>query len=583
LNSLISINKYFYRYRGQLLLGFLFVTLNSVLLTFPGIYIGKATELFRAGSKDESAYLNCALMIIAFSLSGAFFMFLMRQTLIVMSRFIEFDQKNEIYSHYQQLDQDFYKRNFTGDLMNRISEDVSRVRMYTGPAIMYLANTLATVVTSIIFMVNVDGRMALAVLAPLPVLSFIIYKVSAKINQKSSQVQEQLSEITSITQEAFSGVRTIKSYSKENYFTEKLNLASGEYRKRALSLVGTEALFQPFMVFMVGLSLLLSIYVGGWLVAKGDIRAGDISAYVFYIFRLTWPFASLGWVTSLIQRASASQQRINEFLMIKPTIKNSTATTISITGQIEFRDVSYIYPETGRHALHNISFRLESGSSLGIIGPTGSGKSTIGSLLARMYDVNAGKILVDDVDVREHELGNLRKSMGYVPQDVFLFSETVKNNIAFGAHVNISEDLRNEKIINCAKTAMIHDNILLLPKQYETIVGERGVTLSGGQKQRISIARALLKEPKILIFDDCLSAVDTETEDRILSNLKNEMKKSTTIFISHRVSGVRNCDYIIFLKEGKIVEEGSHAQLMEKNGEYAGLYRLQTIEHDRQN
>ena len=579
LHPLKSINHFFYRYRWRLLLGFIFVSLNSVLLTFPGVYIGKATELFRSGSTDKSAYLNCALMIILFSLSGAFFMFLMRQTLIVMSRMIEFDQKNEIFRHYEILDQDFYKKNYTGDLMNRISEDVSRVRMYTGPAIMYLANTFATIVTSIIFMVNVDWRMAIVVLAPLPILSVIIYKVSAKINQRSTAVQEQLSNITSLTQEAFSGIRTIKSYNKESYFSEKLNDSSEEYKKKSLALIRTEAMFQPFMVFMVGLSLILAVYMGGVLVEKNAIRAGDISSYVFYIFRLTWPFASLGWVTSLIQRASASQRRINEFLNYKPSITNSPAAKkCVISGDIEFTNVSYTYPETGKQALSNISFHLPAGHSLGIIGKTGSGKSTIGSLIARIYDVQSGKLNIDGELIENHDLYEIRKNIGYVPQDVFLFSDSVENNIAFGISDRHDSIHSKEKIILAAKKAVVHENIMALPRQYETVIGERGVTLSGGQKQRISIARALMKEPNILIFDDCLSAVDTETEEKILSNLKSETGKCTTIFISHRVSGVKNCEKIIFLKDGQIIEEGNHESLLKKGGEYATLYELQTLE-----
>ncbi len=574
LKSLKFLNKYFYKYRVRLLLGFLFVTLSSILLTFPGIYIGKATNLFESGVKDTGEYVYCGLMIIAFSIAGAFFMFLMRQTLIVMSRFIEFDQKNEIFDHYQALDQDFYKKNFTGDMMNRISEDVGRVRMYTGPALMYLANTFATVVTAIIFMVNVDWRMALVVIAPLPILSFIIYKVSAMINRKSTMLQEKLSDITTITQETFSGIRVIKAYNRENFFINKLERESSEYRKRGLSLVLTEAFFQPFMIFMVGLSLILAVYTGGLLTIKHEINPGDISAYVFFIFRLTWPFAALGWVTSLIQRAAASQERINEFMQTAPAIRNETPEPTPVEGEIEFRNVTYTYAETGITALKNFTFRIPKGKSLGIIGHTGAGKSTVAALLSRMYDIQKGEILIDGKPIKRFNLYDLRSSIGYVPQDVFLFSDTIRNNIAFG----LKGEIKEEEIIAAAKTAGVYENIIEFPQQFDTLVGERGVTLSGGQKQRISIARAIIKDPRILIFDDCLSAVDTETEDRILSNLSNVMQKKTTLFISHRVSGVRAADHIIFLKGGEISEQGSHRQLLEKNGEYAELHRLQTLE-----
>ena len=575
--SLAALNKYLFKYKYRLILGFLFVILNSVLLTFPGIYIGKATELFRNGSNDASSFIWCGLMIIVFSVTGGFFMFLMRQTIIVMSRFIEFDQKNEIYHHYQQLDQNFYKKNYTGDLMNRISEDVSRVRMYTGPALMYLANTLATVITSILFMVNVDWRMALVVIAPLPVLSLIIYRVSSKINKNSTQLQEKLSDITTLTQETFSGVRLIKSFSKENYFSEKMMKESEEYKKRSLRLALTEAFFHPFMIFMVGLSLILAVYTGGLLVINNEVKSGDISSYVFYIFRLTWPFASLGWVTSLIQRASASQKRINEFLETEPEIKNMNISPVNIEGKINFDRVSFTYEENGIRALHEVSFILEKGKSLGIIGKTGSGKSTIANLLCRIYDIKSGSIRIDDHEIKQINLNQLREAIGYVPQDVFLFSDTIKNNILMGLKTIPDGNYLQEKLIKVTQDAAVYDTIMEFPDQFETVIGERGFTLSGGQKQRISIARAIIKEPEILIFDDCLSAVDTETEDKILGSLKKIMENKTTLFISHRVSGVKHADKILFLKDGEIKESGTHQELISLNGEYAELYKLQTL------
>ncbi|MBC7863331.1 MAG: ABC transporter ATP-binding protein [Bacteroidia bacterium] len=582
MKSLKVLNKYFLKYKVILGLGFLFVTLNSVLLTFPGVFLGKATNLLGQLIKHPEIkipageFIWCGIYIILFAILGGFFMFLMRQTIIVMSRHIEYDQKNEIFDHYQSLDQNFYKRNYTGDLMNRINEDVSRVRMYTGPAIMYIANTLATVVTAIIFMVKVDWRMALVVIAPLPILSFIIYKVSARINEKSTALQEKLSDITSHAQESFSGVRVIKSFNRQDFFANKFENETAEYKKRGLSLALTEAFFMPFMIFMVGLSLILSVYFGGMLTISGEIKSGDISSYVFYIFRLTWPFASLGWVTSLIQRAAASQTRINEFLQTVPKIKNENTSHSEIKGKIEFKNVSFVYEETGIKALDAISFTVNPGSSIAFIGPSGSGKSTIASLICRMFDVNSGEILIDNTPIKKVNLFDLRAETGYVPQEVFLFSDTISNNISFGLkEKNAGTD---EKILTAAKNAAVYENIIDFPEKFNTMVGERGVTLSGGQKQRISIARAIIKEPKILIFDDCLSAVDTETEDEILGNLEKLMKGKTSIIISHRVSSIKNADFIVVLENGKIAESGTHQQLLGYNGVYALLNKLQTVE-----
>jgi ATP-binding cassette, subfamily B, multidrug efflux pump len=578
--SLKVLNKYFLKYKVRLGLGFLFVTLNSVLLTFPGVFLGKATNLFRENMHDPGL-IWCGVYIILFAITGGFFMFLMRQTIIVMSRFIEYDQKNEIYNHYQALDQQFYKRNYTGDLMNRISEDVGRVRMYTGPAIMYLANTFATVFTAIIFMVKVDWRMAIVVIAPLPILSFIIYKVSAKINRKSTEVQEKLSDITSFTQESFSGIRVIKAFNREKYFSEKFEKETEDYKKRGLSLALTEAFFQPFMIFMVGMSIILAIYFGGLLTIKGEIQPGDISSYVFYIFRLTWPFASLGWVTSLVQRASASQTRINEFLQTEPVIKDNPMHDYSVSpalnGKIEFKNVSFVYPETGIKALQDLSFTIEPGQRLGIIGPTGSGKSTVATLLCRLEDPSLGEIFVNGKPLRSSPLFEHRRSIGYVPQEVFLFSDTIQNNISFGLKQGGATEM--QKVEQAAKDAGVYENIIAFKDGFSTVIGERGVMLSGGQKQRISIARAIIKEPKILVFDDCLSAVDTETEELILQNLEKIMKGKTSIVISHRVSSVKNCQRVLVLAGGKIVEQGTHAELMQLNGEYSRIHSLQTIEN----
>ena len=575
MNSLKVLNNYFYKYKKTLAFGFLFVTLNSIFLTIPGYYLGKATNLLKDKVSDQSQYIECGLYLIGFALIGGFFMFLMRQTIIVISRKIEFDQKNEIYNHYQSLDQNFYKKNNIGDLMHRISEDVSRVRMYTGPAIMYVANTFASILTAVIFMIRIDYRMALVVIAPLPILSIIIYKVSSIINKKSTGVQEKLAHITSISQESYSGIRILKAFGREKYFTEKMKTETTEYKKRGLSLALTEALFQPFMIFMVGLSVILAIYFGGELTIRGEIKTGDISAYVFYIFRLTWPFASLGWVTSLIQRAAASQTRINEFLNTEPIVKNEVKESTNIKGKIEFKNVSYTYKETGIKALNNLSFKINEGESIGIIGNTGSGKSTIAALMCRMFDIDDGSILIDEKEIKKINLISLRTSVGYVPQEVFLFSDTISNNIAFAMQKE-TIDL-DKKIEKAAKDAAVYDNIIEFSKKFETIVGERGVTLSGGQKQRVSIARAIIKEPKILIFDDCLSAVDTSTEDVILGNLQKIMGGKTSIIISHRVSSIRNANKILFLENGAVLEIGTHKELIEKNGAYAELTRLQKL------
>lgn len=575
MNSLKVLNNYFYKYKKTLAFGFLFVTLNSIFLTIPGYYLGKATNLLKDKVSDQSQYIECGLYLIGFALIGGFFMFLMRQTIIVISRKIEFDQKNEIYNHYQSLDQNFYKKNNIGDLMHRISEDVSRVRMYTGPAIMYVANTFASILTAVIFMIRIDYRMALVVIAPLPILSIIIYKVSSIINKKSTGVQEKLAHITSISQESYSGIRILKAFGREKYFTEKMKTETAEYKKRGLSLALTEALFQPFMIFMVGLSVILAIYFGGELTIRGEIKTGDISAYVFYIFRLTWPFASLGWVTSLIQRAAASQTRINEFLNTEPIVKNEVKEPTNIKGKIEFKNVSYTYKETGIKALNNLSFKINEGESIGIIGNTGSGKSTIAALMCRMFDIDDGSILIDEKEIKKINLISLRTSVGYVPQEVFLFSDTISNNIAFAMQKE-TIDL-DKKIEKAAKDAAVYDNIIEFSKKFETIVGERGVTLSGGQKQRVSIARAIIKEPKILIFDDCLSAVDTSTEDVILGNLQKIMGGKTSIIISHRVSSIRNANKILFLENGAVLEIGTHKELIEKNGAYAELTRLQKL------
>lgn len=576
MKSLLTLNHYFIKYKWLLLMGILFVSLSTIFGTYQGIIVRNGTDdvLKYIGEKnfsDTSVFIYHGLIIIGLALTSGFFMFLMRQTIIVMSRHIEYDQKNEIYKHYQALDVSFFKRYSTGDLMNRITEDVGKVRMYTGPAVMYLVNTLATVITVLIFMLNVNSQLTLMVFVPLPILSFIIYKVSDKINKRSNKVQEELSNLTSHAQESFASIRVIKAYAQENYFTKSLDEKGDIYKKENLKLATIESYFQPTMVLMIGLSILITVWYGGYLVMQKKIEPGNITEFILYVYRLTWPFAALGWVTSLIQRAAASQTRINEFLQTPSEIKNESQSESKINGEIKFNNVSFTYPETGITALKNISFELKPGQILGITGPVGSGKSTIAQLLSRIYDTPEGEILLDEKNIKHLNLYNLRRSMGVVPQEVFLFSDTIANNISFASEKKFSE----KEIEEAAKNAVVFDNIQAFPNKFETLVGERGITLSGGQKQRVSIARAIIKNPDLLIFDDCLSAVDTETEALILQNLKKIMKNKTCIIISPRISSIRHADLILYLKNGEIAEKGTHQELLNSKGDYFGLFELQ--------
>lgn len=583
MKSLKHINKYFYKYRWRLLLGILFTGISNVFAIYSVSYVGSAVDFLKnilsPGNNEENIkneILSYCLIVIGFALISGFFLFLMRQTIIVMSRLIEYDLKNEIFEHYQSLDIAFYKRNNTGDLMNRISEDVSRVRMYIGPAIMYIVNTAITFTLTILAMGKINTELTFYVLLPLPVLAISIYFVSNIINKKSTRVQEQLSNITSHTQEAFSGIRILKAYGRQEYSENELQQKNQEYMKRTMGLVKTEALFQPFMIFLIGLSIIMTIYLGGLKVIDGKITFGNIAEFIVYINRLMWPIASLGWVTSLIQRAAASQSRINEFLHTESTIKNLSEENDTIAGDIEFKNVSFTYPDSGIKAIDNLSFKVEKGSSLAIIGKTGCGKSTIANLICRLYDADSGEVLIDGKNVKRHNLKNIRNKIGYVPQEVFLFSDTIANNIAFGTK---NKDIGI--IQKAAKDAAIYSNIESFPNKFETLVGERGITLSGGQKQRISIARAIIKLPEILIFDDCLSAVDTETEEEILNNLKSIMQDKTSIIISHRVSSVKNSDTIIMLEEGKIIEKGTHQELINLKGNYFNLYKMQLLDSEK--
>ena len=526
-------------------------------------------ELWNTGFELASIYLIYALV-------NGFFLFLTRQTIIVMSRKIEFDLKNEIFNHYQSLSISFFKKNNTGDLMNRISEDVSKVRMYLGPAIMYSLNLFTLFVMVITFMFNKNAELTIYVLTPLPILSFIIYKISSIINNKSEITQRQQSKLSTFVQEAFSGIRVLKAYNRERYFQKEFSSETENYKKAALNLALVNSFFMPAIVLLIGLSTVLTIYIGGIKTIEQEIDYGDILQFVFYINLLTWPFASIGWVTSLIQRAAASQKRINEFLDQNEKINViHDSKKISQIHSISFENVSFTYEQTNIEALKNVSFKLSTGQTLGIIGKTGSGKSTVASLLSRLYDPNIGNLYINGINLSKLNLENIRSKIGYVPQDVFLFSDTIKNNILFGIH---SDTVENERIIKAAIDAHIHEDIIQFPNGYETVVGERGVTLSGGQKQRISIARALIRNPELLILDDCLSAVDTSTENRIQNNLKPLLKKSISIVIGHRISSVSSCDSIIVFENGEIAEQGDHRQLLKNKKIYYEIYQKQLIE-----
>lgn len=586
MKALSYLNKYFWKYRLRLFSGILFIGLSTWFSLVPANLVGKGLD-FAAWAINHPQIpaetvnwllLRFGLEVIGYTLAYGVFLFLNRQTIIVMSRLIEYDLKNEIFNHYQNLDQRFYKQNNTGDLMNRISEDVSRIRMYIGPAVMYTTSTAITLVMTIMFMFSSDVRLSLYVLAPLPVLTVSIYYVSNRINRKSLKVQQQLSQLSTLSQETFSGVRVIKAFAREQNSEQQFATAADEYMTRNLSLARTESMFQPFMLLLIGLSILLTVLIGGREVIDGKLSVGTIATFILFVIRLTWPIASLGWVTSLVQRAAASQERINEFLTTKPAIQSPTTAPFALKGNIEFRKVKFVYPDSGVCALNDVSFTIKAGQSAAFLGRTGSGKSTLAQLMVRLYDVSEGEILVDGENIKSVNLSDLRENTGYVPQEVFLFSKTIAGNIAFSAHDLRETASRRAEIEQAARDAAIHTNIAEFPNGYETLVGERGVTLSGGQQQRISIARAILKQPRLLIFDDCLSAVDTETEDEILGNLRRIMQGKTTIIISHRVSAVRHADQIFILDEGKIIEQGTHQQLLDAGGYYAGLYHKQVQE-----
>ncbi len=593
MKELAYLNKFFYKYRWRLLPGVLFVIISNFFSVLPAKIIGLALNLVNEnialyrlfnGFERQQLILNAfgssllffGGLVLLFALIRGLFLFSMRQTIILTSRHIEYDLKNEIYRHYQQLSLAFYRRNNTGDLMNRVTEDVSRVRMYLGPAFMYTINTVVLFILVIVVMVSVNLKLAFYCLFPLPFLALTIYYVNSIINLKSEKIQQRLSTLSSFVQETFSGIRVIKSYVREDSMRKGFAAQSEHYKKESLSLVRVQAFFYPIMLLMVGLSTIITIYVGGLQVMDGKISPGNIAEFIVYVNLLTFPVTALGWVTSLVQRAAASQKRINQFLKTTPEIINPNPNSLIVKGDITFENVSFTYPDTGIKALKSISFKIEKGQLLAVIGRTGSGKSTIANLIMRMYDVDGGAIKIDGTNIKHLNLEDYRNQTGFVPQEVFLFSDTIARNIAFG-----EDELNMEAVEQAAKNAAVYKNIIAFDKKFETFVGERGITLSGGQKQRVSIARAIIKEPQILIFDDCLSAVDTKTEEEILSSLGRVMRGKTSILIAHRVSTIKNADQIIVLDEGEITEQGTHDSLMNEKGVYFELYEKQLLEEQQ--
>jgi ATP-binding cassette subfamily B multidrug efflux pump len=613
MKELKYLNKYFFKYKWHLIIGLLFIVLTTYFKVYaPTLFnegvdyiensldavkndtaspplpesirwlndIGLTSVEQTSANKEEQAkttryviLLLAVLFAVIFIIQGIF-LFFTRVTLIIMSRRIEYDLKNQIYQQYQELSLSFFKRNNTGDLMNRISEDVSKVRMYLGPAVMYTLS-LAFLIGFVLYaMCSISVKLTLYTLLPLPILSISIYYVSTLINKKSERVQSKQSELSSFVQETTSGIRVLKAYNRENAYMNFFRNESDSYKTLILSLIKIEALFMPLIIMLVGLSTVLAIYLGSVEAIVGNgFDKGDIIQFIIYVNMLTWPFASVGWVTSLVNKAEASQKRINEFLKEEPEIKSTVSGDEKITGNISFEEVSFTYPDTGIEALQHINFNLKTGQTLGITGRTGSGKSTIANLISRQYDVTSGSIKIDDRTIQNVHLESLRNSIGTVPQDVFLFSDSIRNNISFS-----DERLTEEQIVEAAKKAAIYDNIMEFPEKFDTVLGERGINLSGGQKQRISIARAIIKSPEILIFDDCLSAVDTETEDKILRSLSQIMEGKTSVIISHRISSILGADHILVLDKGQIIEQGSHQDLIDKKGYYHELYQKQLVE-----
>ncbi|MCK0146942.1 ABC transporter ATP-binding protein/permease [Arenibacter sp. F26102] len=584
MKELKHLNKYFKKYRFKLLVGIVITMIARIFQLVMPSYVKKSIEVVEGfigndilKAEAKEMLLEYILIIVGAALLSGFFTFLMRQTIINVSRYIEYDLKNEVFDHYQLLSLNFYKKNRTGDLMNRISEDVNQVRLYGGPAIMYGIQTLTLFVCLVPLMFIKAPVLALYALLPLPVLSVLIYQISKIIHKRSTIVQEFLSTLSTFTQESFSGISVIKAYALEPQVNTELENLAIDGKNKSMDLAKVNAWFFPLMILLIGISNIFVIYVGGKQYIDGEIASiGIIAEFILYVNMLTWPVAVVGWVTSIVQRAEASQKRINQFLQEEPNIVSTVDKETPIEGKIEFKNVTFTYEDTNITALNNISFTINKGETVAILGKTGSGKSTILDLIARLYDIDSGEILIDDVPIKKLNLQSLRKSIGAVPQDAFLFSDTIKNNIKFG-----KENSTDEEIITVAKKAVVHENIMGFNKQYETILGERGITLSGGQKQRVSIARALLKDPQIYLFDDCLSAVDTETEEEILNQLKNESKNKTTLIVSHRVSSAKNADKIIVLENGKLMQEGTHEELNSVDGYYKELYMHQLSEKEK--
>lgn len=587
MKELSYLNKYLFKYKYHLILGLVFIVISNIFQILPAQLVRYAINLvidnisiyrnFEGLELQDNIYQGFTTSILIYGavillmalLRGAF-LFMVRQTIIVMSRLVEFDLKNEIFAHYQSLPLSFYRRNNTGDLMNRISEDVSKIRMYLGPSIMYGLNMVILVLMLVPIMLSINVKLTLFALIPLPLLSFSIYYVNNIINKRSEEIQESQSGLSTYVQEAFSGIRVLKSFNREKDSVGKFKNESDNYRDKSLALTKVQSLFFPLILGLIGLSTILTVYAGSAEVIAGSLSFGNIAEFIIYVNLLTWPVTSLGWISSIIQRAEASQKRVNQFLRTKSEIVSHKDLEKTIQGKVLFEKVSFVYPDSGVKALKDISFEINPGNSLAIIGTTGSGKTTIANLIMRMYDATEGDIKIDNIDIKDYELINLRKQIGYVPQDVFLFSDSIYNNIAFGA-----EEVSDEDVMKAAKEADVYENIKRFPKGFNTMLGERGITLSGGQKQRVSIARAVIRNPKILILDDALSAVDTKTENTILNSMKRIMKGRTSIIISHRISSAKLADKIIVLDDGKMMEKGTHDELLEKNGFYKELYNKQ--------
>ena len=589
MKELSSLNPYLAKYKYRILFGFIFIALSNWFGVFPAQIIRLAFDLVKdnlANYQLTKGFENQAilksiiiqiawlfgLLIVLIAIIKGVFMFFMRQTIIVVSRLIEYDLKNVIYQKYQELSLSFYRINNTGDLMNRVSEDVSRVRMYIGPAIMYTLNLIVLFVLVISTMISVNPMLTFYALLPLPLLFVAIYYVQNTINTKSENIQAQLSILTTTVQETFSGIRIIKAFGREQQLADRFAADSEAYKTKSMELVKVQAIFFPTILGLIGISTLLTVYFGGKEVINGSITAGNIAEFIVYVNILTWPVASVGWVTSLVQRAAASQKRINEFLDITPEITNPSSIPFEFSSSIEFKNVSFTYPETNIKAIDELSFTLFKGQTLAIVGKTGSGKSTISNLISRMIDVSSGSILIDNQDIKNINLNDWRNQIGIVPQEVFLFSDSIQNNITFGKDACETADIHH-----AAQMAGVFDSIIAFPNGFETLLGERGITLSGGQKQRVSIARAFIKKPTLLLFDDALSAVDTQTEERILSNLANTRKDATNILISHRISTLKNADMILYLANGKVAEMGSHETLLANKGPYYELYQMQLL------